>query len=170
MPHALVKKVNLLSVKKAAPDIRPGYTVKVYQKIKEGAKERLQAFEGLVIKVNSGFGADKTFRLRKIVSGVGVEKIFPLYSPFIEKIEVIKEAKIRRAKLWYMRELSGKGARLHETYFKPDTVFPVDIASTANGLKLKKVKIDAAKVDEVGATAPVVEVEAVVEAIEAPKE
>jgi len=102
--------------RKTVPVIKPGLTIRVHQKIKEGSKERIQVFEGLVIKVNSGHGADKTFTVRKIVEGIGVEKIFPLYSPLIAKIEVKKEAKVRRAKLYYMRERFGKSARLKESF------------------------------------------------------
>lgn len=101
---------------KKVPIIRPGYTVKVHQKIREGEKTRTQIFEGLVIKVNSGYGADRSFTVRKVVEGIGVEKIFPLYSSNIEKIEVTKKSKIRRAKLYYMRERSGKSARLKERF------------------------------------------------------
>lgn len=101
---------------KKVPIIRAGYTVKVHQKIREGEKTRTQIFEGLVIKINSGYGADRTFTVRKIVDGIGVEKIFPLYSPNIEKIEVTKKSKIRRSKLYYMRERSGKSARLKERF------------------------------------------------------
>lgn len=103
---------------KTVPEIKAGYTVKVHQKIKEGNKERIQIFEGLVIKVNSGTGLDKTFTVRKIASGVGVEKIFPLYSGNIAKIEVVKKAKVRRSKLYYMRDRTGKSARLQETHLK----------------------------------------------------
>lgn len=101
---------------KKIPDIQTGYTVKVYQKIKEGEKHRIQSFEGLVIKLNSGFGADKSFTVRKVVEGIGVEKVFPMYSPLIEKIEVKKKSKIRRAKLYYMRDRFGKSARLKESF------------------------------------------------------
>lgn len=97
---------------KKVPDIRPGQTVKVYQRVKEGAKERVQPFEGLVIAVKHGRGLDGTFTVRKISSGVGVEKIYPLHSPTIDKIDVLKKADVRRAKLYYMRERSGKRARM----------------------------------------------------------
>jgi large subunit ribosomal protein L19 len=113
--HSAVKS-NL----KNLPEIRPGYTVRIHQKIKEGSKERIQKFEGLVIKVSHGYGTDKTFMVRGLYSGCGVEKIFPLYSPNIKKIEVIKKAKVRRAKLYYMRNLSGKSARLHEEYLSAE--------------------------------------------------
>ncbi len=111
----LLQDLQKQAISKKVPEFRVGNTVKVNQKIKEGNKERMQAFQGLVLKMNSGHGADKTFTVRKIVEGVGVEKVFPLYSPLIQ-IEVIKEAKIRRAKLYYMRDRSGKSARLKETF------------------------------------------------------
>lgn len=97
---------------KKVPEIKAGQTVKVYQKVKEGNKERIQPFEGLVIAVKHGRGLDGTFTVRKISSGIGVERIYPLHSPAIEKIEVLKKADVRRAKLYYMRERSGKSARM----------------------------------------------------------
>lgn len=106
---------ELAGKKKKVPVIRTGMTVRVHQRIKEGEKQRTQIFEGLVIKVNSGHGADKSFTVRKMVGGIGVEKIYPLHSTNIEKIEVKKVAKVRRAKLYYMRERSGKSARLRES-------------------------------------------------------
>ncbi len=110
-----LQEIQKIAVNKKVPELRSGYTVKVHQKIKEGEKERVQIFEGLIIKINSGYGADKTFTVRKIVEGVGVEKIFPLYSPNVVKIEVKKKSKVRRAKLYYMKDRSGKSARLKET-------------------------------------------------------
>jgi large subunit ribosomal protein L19 len=98
------------------PLVRTGYTVKVHQKIREGEKTRTQIFEGLVIKINSGHGSDRSFTVRKVVEGIGVERVYPLYSPNIEKIEVIKKSKVRRAKLFYMRDRSGKSARLKERF------------------------------------------------------
>jgi large subunit ribosomal protein L19 len=107
---AAIQKKNL----KQVPEVRTGYTVKVSQKITEGSKERIQHFEGLVIKLSSGAGVEKTFTVRKIVEGIGVEKVFPFHSSNITKIHVIKKAKVRRQKLYYMRERSGKSARLLE--------------------------------------------------------
>lgn len=98
------------------PDLTAGLTVRVHQKIKEGEKYRIQVFEGLIIKLNSGHGIDKTFTVRKIVEGVGVEKVFPLHSPLIEKIEIKKESKVRRSKLYYMRKRAGKSARMKEDF------------------------------------------------------
>ncbi|MCK5059946.1 MAG: 50S ribosomal protein L19 [Candidatus Pacebacteria bacterium] len=92
-------------------DIRAGDTVKVWQKIKEGDKTRLQAFEGLVIARKHGKEAGGTFTVRKVFQGVGVEKIFPLYSPVIEKIEILKRSRVRRAKLYHVREKAAKEVR-----------------------------------------------------------
>lgn len=114
MNQALLKSVEQGSLR-PVQDIRTGYTVKVYQKIKEGEKERIQIFEGLVISVKGEKGPNHTITVRKVVSGVGVEKIFPVNAATIEKIEVTKIAKVRRAKLFYMRERAGKSARLKET-------------------------------------------------------
>ena len=89
-------------------DIRSGDTVRVWQKIIEGGKTRLQAFEGLVLAVKHGKEAGSTFTVRKVTSGVGVEKIYPLYSPLIDSIETLKRSKVRRAKLYHIREKAAK--------------------------------------------------------------
>lgn len=114
MSQSLLRHVAETSLKNTLPVIEPGMTVRVFQKIKEGDKERLQAFDGLVIATDGGIGINSTFTVRKVVEGVGVEKIFPLHGKTIPKIEVVKHAKVRRSKLYYMRELSGKSARLKE--------------------------------------------------------
>ena len=92
-------------------DIRPGDTVRVWQRIKEGGKTRLQAFEGLVLARKHGKEPGATFTVRKVVGGVGVERIFPLYLPTIEKIELIRRSKVRRAKLYYIRDRAAKETR-----------------------------------------------------------
>ena len=110
------------------PDIRPGDTVKIFQKIKEipkrdksstgrEDKERIQIFEGFVIARKHGKEMGSTITVRKVVSGIGVEKIFPLHSPLIEKIEIVKRGKVRRAKLYYLREAKGKKAKLKKRKF-----------------------------------------------------
>ena len=99
------------------PDIRPGDTVRVHQKIKEGDKERLQIFEGVVLARKHGRGISATITVRKISSGVGVERIFPIHSPSLDRIEVVKRSKVRRAKLYYLREAKGKKARLKTAKF-----------------------------------------------------
>ena len=111
-------KIIQEQLKTNLPEIKPGQTVKVYQKIKEGGKERIQPFEGLVIAQKHGRGLDGTFTVRKIASGVGVERIYPLHSPAIDKIEVLKTAKVRRAKLYYMRERFGKRAKMQSEKFE----------------------------------------------------
>lgn len=97
--------------KRRALDIRPGDTVRVTQKIIEKGKQRLQAFEGLVLARKHGTEAGGTFTVRRVASSVGVERIFPLYSPMIEKIEIVKRSRVRRAKLYYIREKVAREAR-----------------------------------------------------------
>lgn len=101
-----IKKTNL-------PEIWPGDSVKAYVKVREGNKERIQVFEGLTIAVKHG-GIAKTITLRKITNGVGVERTFPVHSPNIEKFEVTRRGKVRRAKLYYLRDKVGKDARIKE--------------------------------------------------------
>ena len=103
---------NKSQLKKDIPDIRPGDVVRVHLKVKEKDKERIQIFEGLVIARKHGKGANATFTVRKIFQGIGVERIFPIHCPTITKIEVIKHSKVRRAKLYYMRQRTGKRARM----------------------------------------------------------
>lgn len=104
------------------PDLRPGDTIRVSQKIKEGDKERIQTFEGLVIARKHGKETGSTITVRKIISSVGVERIFPLHSPTIEKIEILKREKTRRAKLYYLRKIKGKGAKLKKRRFVGEAV------------------------------------------------
>ena len=108
----IIMKIIQDQLKPNLPEIKPGQTVRVHQRVKEGAKTRVQPFEGLVIATKHGRGLDGTFTVRKIAEGVGVEKIYPLHSPTIDKIEILKTAKVRRAKLYYMRERSGKSAKM----------------------------------------------------------
>jgi len=145
MVKTLLEKFEAKEIgQKKWPDFAVGDTVRVYQKIKEtaaaaakklsktaqkakeakegltkgGTIERIQVFEGVVIAKKHGSGLNGTFTVRKISAGIGMEKIFPLYSPFIEKIEVVKKAKVRRAKLYYLRGLQGKKAKMKETKFR----------------------------------------------------
>jgi len=105
-----------------AAELRSGYTVRVHQKIREGDKERLQAFEGVIIKIGSGSGVSKTFTVRKVVDGVGVEKIFPLLSPNIAKIDIVKKSRVRRAKLYYLRKKLGEKFKLYEEKAKSSDI------------------------------------------------
>ena len=109
----LVDQVEAKEMKKEVADVHIGDTVKVHMRIVEGEKERIQVIEGVVIKMRGG-GARKTLTVRKISFGIGVERIFPIHSPRVEKIDIVKRAKIRQAKLYYLRELRGKAARLKE--------------------------------------------------------
>ena len=95
------------------PDFRPGDTVRVHVKVREGSKERIQMFQGVVIARRGG-GTRESFTVRKISGSIGVERIFPLHSPTIEQIEVVRRGKVRRAKLYYLRKLRGKAARIEE--------------------------------------------------------
>ncbi len=99
-------------LKEDLPDIRPGDTVCIYQKIKEGEKEKIQSFEGVVIARKHGKEIGATITVRREISGIGVERIFPIHSPTIEKIEILKRGKVRRAKLYYLRKAKGERARI----------------------------------------------------------
>ncbi|MCI5774344.1 MAG: 50S ribosomal protein L19 [Erysipelotrichaceae bacterium] len=109
----LVNEITKDQLRNDIPDFRPGCTVKVDVRIKEGDKSRIQVFEGLVIS-KKGKGIGETFTVRKQSNGVGVERTFPVHSPIIEKITVVRVGKVRRAKLFYLRGLSGKASRIKE--------------------------------------------------------
>ena len=111
--NPIVKDLEKQYLDKELPDLNPGDTVKVFVRIVEGNKERTQAFEGIIIK-KRGSGVGKTITVRKTFQGVGVERVFPVYSPRIEKISVLRRGDVRRAKLYYLRELSGKATRIKE--------------------------------------------------------
>ena len=109
----IIKEIESAEIKKEAYAFNVGDTVKVYGKIKEGDKERIQVFEGIVLKIQNG-SVRKTFTVRKISNGVGVEKTWPLHSPNIEKVEVVRQGKVRRARLNYLRSRVGKAAKVKE--------------------------------------------------------
>ena len=113
------------------PEFRVGDTVRVHQKIKEGDKERTQIFEGLVISKKHGKGASATFKVRKVTSGVGVERTYPLHSPFISKVEVSKSSKVRRAKLYFVRTAKGKRSRFKEYKKTAEAVQPESVEASA---------------------------------------
>jgi len=108
---SIVDEIAKEQLRTDLPDFRPGDTVKVYVKVVEGQRERIQMYEGVVIKRRGG-GISETFTVRKISSGVGVERTFPIHTPKIEKLEIVRHGKVRRAKLYYLRNLRGKAARI----------------------------------------------------------
>ncbi|WP_416150970.1 50S ribosomal protein L19 [Salipaludibacillus sp. HK11] len=109
----IIRDITKEQLKTDLPTFRPGDTLKVHAKVVEGTRERIQVFEGVVIK-RRGTGISETFTVRKISYGVGVERTFPLHSPRVDKIEVARFGKVRRAKLYYLRALRGKAARIKE--------------------------------------------------------
>ena len=111
--NEIIKEIEAAQVKEQIPDFKVGDTVKVYGKIKEGNRERIQVFEGTVLKKQGGSNRS-TFTVRKLSNGVGVEKTWPLHSPNVEKIEVVRKGKVRRAKLYYLRGRIGKKAKVKE--------------------------------------------------------
>jgi len=122
MSFALIKKVNDEQKKHAVVDARSGDTVRVHQKIKEGNKERIQVFEGVVIRTDNKQSHTSRITVRKIASGVGVEKSFLLHSPLVEKVEIVRRAKVRRNYLSFLRNRSGKSARLTALKFDREGV------------------------------------------------
>ena len=113
MKEKLIQLVEQNYLRTDIPSFKAGDTIAVYYKVKEGNKERVQLFEGVVIRVKGG-GIEKTFTVRKVTSGIGIERIIPMNSPMIDKIEVLKIGRVRRSKLYYLRGLSGKKARIKE--------------------------------------------------------
>ena len=109
----LIKELESQQLKKEMPVVNVGDTVRVHVKIKEGSRERIQVFEGIVIAKKHG-GVAETFTVRRTAYGVGIERVFPVNSPFVEKVEVVRKGRVRRAKLFYLRERTGKAAKVKE--------------------------------------------------------
>jgi large subunit ribosomal protein L19 len=144
----LIQKVNAQYRKKQVVDVRTGDTVRVHQKIKEGAKERVQIFEGVVIRTDRKDSLTSRVTVRKVTSGVGVEKSYLLHSPLVLKVEVVKRSKVRRKYLTYLRERSGKSARLAGVDFDREGVNTiVDKEAEAEEEKLKEETAKAAEAD-----------------------
>ena len=135
MSFALIQKVNDAQKKAAVVDARSGDTVRVHQKIKEGTKERIQIFEGVVIRTDNKNQHTSRITVRKIASGVGVEKSFLLHSPLVEKVEIVRRAKVRRNFLSYLRNRSGKGARLTAVQFDREAVNDVSVVAPVEAEK-----------------------------------
>ena len=147
----IIKSIEHEQLKATIPDLKIGNTVRVHVKIKEGNKERIQVFEGIIIKVQ-GSGVNKTFTVRKISYGVGVEKTFLVHSPLVEKVELVRVGKARRAKLFYLRDRVGKAAKTKEVAGARIEDKVIEI----KGLAAEEVVEEAAPVEEVVET-PVVE-------------
>ena len=109
--NSVIQKIEERNLRKDIPEFRVGDSLRLQVRVVEGEKERIQPFEGIVIKINRG-GNRATFTMRKVSYGIGVERIFPLHSPRLEKIQVLSRGKVRRARLYYLRGLSGKAARV----------------------------------------------------------
>ena len=135
MSFELIKKVNDAQKKDAILDVKSGDTVRVHQKIKEGNKERIQIFEGVVIRTDRKKSHTARITVRKIASGVGVEKSFLLHSPLVEKIEIVRRAKVRRNYLSFLRNRSGKSARLKPVAFDREAVNTLTKPVTSEELK-----------------------------------
>ena len=107
----IIRQIESEHIRLDMPKFKPGDTVKVHFRILEGEKERIQVFQGAVLRLRKGT-TDSTFTVRKVSDGVGVERIFPMFSPFIERVEVLIEGKVRRSRLYYLRKLTGKASRI----------------------------------------------------------
>lgn len=149
MSFELINKINQAQKKQAVVDARSGDTVRVYQKIKEGNKERIQMFEGVVIRTDNKKSHTSRITVRKIASGVGVEKSFLMHSPLIEKIEIVRRAKVRRKFLSFLRRRSGKSARLTAKNFDRVAVNDIhDVKAEAEAERLKEEAAQAAAVKQ----------------------
>ena len=143
MSFELINKINQAQKKQAVVDARSGDTVRVYQKIKEGNKERIQMFEGVIIRTDNKKSHTSRITVRKIASGVGVEKSFLIHSPLIEKIEIVRRAKVRRKFLSFLRQRSGKSARLTAKNF--DRAAVNDIHDAKAEVEAERLKEEAAQ-------------------------
>jgi len=126
----LVRKISLLNKKTNHPAFSSGDTVNVHMKVKEGDKERIQVYKGIVTKVQNS-GAGRSFTVRKISAGIGVERTFPFLSPSIDKIEVVSHGKVRRARLFYLRDLKGKAAKIKFNLVNPESSSNSETADSA---------------------------------------
>lgn len=167
MSFALIQKVNNQQKKKQVVDVRSGDTVRVYQKIREGSKERIQMFEGVVIRTDNKGQQTSRITVRKVASGVGVEKSFLLHSPLVERVEVVRRAKVRRNFLSYLRKRSGKSARLVAVDFDRKAVNDVhDPKAEAEAERLKQEAAKAAAEKQAEAEKAQAELEAKQQAVE----
>jgi len=168
MSFELIKKVNEAQKKPSVVEVRSGDTVRVHQKIKEGAKERIQVFEGIVIRTDRRNSHTSRITVRKVASGVGVEKSFLIHSPLVEKIEIIRRSKVRRNFLSFLRNRSRKGARLKNLNFDREGVNDIhDEAVELEEARLKelaRVEAEAKQAEKAAAEAELAAKQAEVEA------
>lgn len=143
MSFELIKKVSDAQKKSAVVDVRSGDRVKVYQRIKEGNKERVQVFEGTVIRVSNKQSQTARITVRKITSGVGVEKSYLLHSPQVEKVEILRRSTVRRNSLTYLRERRGKGERLKNAEFDRDEVNTLPVEEVAETTEVETTEQEA---------------------------
>lgn len=168
MSSALIQKVNDEQKKAQVVNVRSGDTVRVHQKIKEGNKERIQVFEGVVIRTDRQNQHTSRIMVRKVTSGIGVEKSFLLHSPLVEKVEVVRRSKVRRNFLSYLRQRSGKGARLTAVQFDREAVNSVrDEHAEEDAKRLKEEAVAAAAEKAADEAAKQAELDAKAAAVEA---
>jgi large subunit ribosomal protein L19 len=168
MSFALIDKVNKSHAKPEVVDVRSGDTVRVHQKIKEGNKERIQIFEGVVIRCDRKKSVTSRITVRKVTSGIGVEKSFLLHSPLVEKVEIARRSKVRRNYLSYLRDRSGKSARLKAVDFDREKVNAVrDPKAEAEEARLKEEAKKAAEEKETAKKAEEAELKKKQEEVEA---
>lgn len=166
----MARQVSDKQKKKAVVGVRSGDTVRVHQKIREGGKERIQVFEGLVIKASRKNSLTSSFTVRRIASGIGVEKSFLIHSPNILKVEVVRRSKVRRNYLTYMRELTGKSARLSGVEFDKEAVNAIhDEAAEAEEERIHEEQVDSYDPEEAKAAKEAEEAEAAAVTAEEPK-
>lgn len=169
--ESVIKQIEARYKKHAVVDVRPGDTVRVHQKIREGSKERVQVFEGLVIRVGRKDSLTSTIAVRRIASGVGVEKTYLLHSPLVLKVEVMKRSKVRRNYLSYMRDRTGKSARLAAVAFDKDVNdIPEDPAIAAAEKAAHEEAVKQHEAEAAAKAAEEAEAEAKVEAVKAAHE
>ena len=147
----IIKSIEHEQLKSKVPNIKVGDTIRVHQRIKEGNRQRIQVFEGIVIKKQNG-GLNETFTVRRISYGVGVEKTFLLHSPLVEKVELVRVGKARRAKLYYLREKLGKSAKTKEdvgaNLNREDIIIKEEVPETSEEVKTEEAKVENETVSE----------------------
>lgn len=167
---SVIEQIEAKHKKKAVVDVKSGDTVRVHQKIREGGKERIQIFEGLVIKASRKNSLTSNFTVRRVASGVGVEKTFLIHSPNILKVEVVRRSKVRRNYLTYMRDLTGKSARLSGVEFDRDVVNAVkDEEAEAEEERIHEEQVEGYDPEAAKAEKAAEEAEAAAATAEAPK-